>query len=516
MSDLGFWTLAQSDPAHLSVVDPDYTEVSAGELLAACNRAVHGLRALGLGKGDGVAVLLDNELPFLELYFAVMQAGMYFTPINYHLTGPEIAYILQDCEAKAFVAGSRFAEAAAKAVAEIGFPEGARFMTGPATDGFRPYAELGDGQSDGMPDNRLAGQQMLYTSGTTGRPKGVRRALNDMDPDMGASMSALLGTLFDIPVGPGAHLLAGPLYHAAPLAFGTGAMHLGQTAVVMGKWSPEGTLERIDRYGITTSHMVPTMFHRLLALPDDAKAKYDTSSLVSVIHAAAPCPVDVKRRMIEWWGPVIYEYYAATEGGGSMVKPLDWLEHPGTVGQAWPGATLTIIDDDGNECPPNEPGTVYMGTMIGDFEYFKDKEKTQSSRRGNLFTVGDIGYLDENGWLFLCDRKVDMIIAGGVNIYPAEVEAALLSHPKVGDAAVLGVPNLEWGEEVKAVIEPADGVQGTPELAEEILAFCRERLAGFKCPRTIDFRDHLPRLDTGKLYKRLLRDEYWAGHEKKI
>ena len=516
MSEVGFWKLAQEDPAHLAVVDPEGSETTAGELLASCNRVVHGLRALGLKKGDCVAMMLHNEMPFLEIYFAAMQAGFYFTPINYHLTGPEVAYILEDCEAKAFVTGDRFVEAATKAIAEIGFPKEASFMTGKVADGFRPYSDLTAGQPDSNPEDRCIGQQMLYTSGTTGRPKGVRRAMSEMDPDMGAGLSAMLGTLFDIPIGPGAHLLAGPLYHAAPLAFGTGAMHLGQTAVLMDKWTPQRTLELIEKYKITTSHMVPTMFHRMLALPEDVKNSYDLSSLVTVIHAAAPCPIDVKQRMIEWWGPKIYEYYAATEGGGSMVKPLEWLEHPGTVGRAWPGSELKILDDDGNECPPNEPGTVYMGTMIGDFEYFKDKEKTQSNRRGNLFTVGDIGYLDDEGWLFLCDRKVDMIISGGVNIYPAEVEAVLLTHPKVGDAAVLGVPNTEWGEEVKAVIEPAVDVKASDELAEELMAFCKERLATFKLPRSIDFRDQLPRLDTGKLYKRLLRDEYWAGHEKKI
>jgi long-chain acyl-CoA synthetase len=258
------------------------------------------------------------------------------------------------------------------------------------------------------------------------------------------------------------------------------------------------------------------MFHRLLALPDAVKQVHDTSSLSNVIHAAAPCPVDVKRRMIEWWGPVIYEYYAATEGGGTYVTSPEWLDRPGTVGRAFPGATIKILDDDGNECAAGTSGTVYMGSAIGSFEYYKDPGKTADARKADLFTVGDVGYLDEAGWLFLNDRKADMIISGGVNIYPTEIEAALLTHPSVGDAAVFGVPNDEWGEEVKAVVEPAAGVQSSPQLADELLEHCRSQLAGYKVPRSLDFRDELPRYPTGKLYKRLLRDEYWQGRERNI
>jgi long-chain acyl-CoA synthetase len=340
--------------------------------------------------------------------------------------------------------------------------------------------------------------------------------LPDADPDTAAALSSMLASLFEVEAGTGVHLAAGPLYHAAPLAFGTGALHMGQGVVLMDKWSPERTLELIEKYRVTTSHMVPTMFHRLLALPDEVKARYDTSSLRNVIHAAAPCPVDVKRKMIEWWGPVIYEYYAATEGGGTYVTSPEWLDHPGTVGRAFPGATIKILDDEGDECPPGTSGTVYMGSAIGGFEYYKDPEKTANARRGDLFTVGDVGSLDADGWLFLNDRQADMIISGGVNIYPTEIEAALLTHPQVGDAAVFGVPNEEWGEEVKAVVEPAEGVTPSEELAEELLAHCRSRLAGYKVPRSLDFRDELPRYPTGKLYKRLLRDEYWQRHERKI
>jgi len=515
VSELGFWAIAGADPHRTALVDAEGASCTYAELHASSNRLTHALRGLGLHRGDTLAIVLPNERAFVEAYLATMQAGLYLTCINFHLTGPEIAYIVADCGAKALLVGERYAAAGAAAADELGFPAEGRIASG-KVPGFVPLQEFVAGHADTPPEDRSAGQTMLYTSGTTGRPKGVRRALPEADPDTAVALASLLATLFDITPGPGAHLCAGPLYHAAPLAFGTGALHLGQTLVLMDRWDPELTLRLIEEHRITTSHMVPTMFHRLLALPEDVKARYDVSSLQAVIHAAAPCPVEVKRRMIEWWGPVIYEYYAATEGGGTYVKPTDWLEHPGTVGQPFPGATIKIYDDDGNECPPGQPGTVYMGSPIGEFEYHNDPDKTAASRRDGLFTVGDVGYLTDDGWLYLCDRKADMIISGGVNIYPAEVEAALLTHPAVGDAAVIGVPNEEWGEEVKAVVEPAAGVTADERLAEELVAHCRAQLAAFKCPRSVDFRPELPRYPTGKLYKRLLRDEYWQGAERRI
>jgi long-chain acyl-CoA synthetase len=275
-------------------------------------------------------------------------------------------------------------------------------------------------------------------------------------------------------------------------------------------------LELIERYRVTHSHMVPTQFRRLLALPDDVKHRYDLSSLRHMIHAAAPCPVDTKRRMIEWWGPVIDEYYAASEGGGTLVNTEDWLEKPGTVGRPWPISEIAVFDDDGNRLEANQVGTVYMSMQAGDFEYHKDKQKTESNRIGKFFTVGDVGYLDEDGYLFLCDRKTDMIISGGANIYPAEIENVLLSHPKVVDAAVFGIPNEDWGEEVKAVVQPVDGVEASEALAADILAFCQGRLAKFKTPKSVDFTDDMPRDPNGKLYKRKLRDPYWEGRQRAI
>jgi long-chain acyl-CoA synthetase len=301
------------------------------------------------------------------------------------------------------------------------------------------------------------------------------------------------------------------------MTFGMNSLHMGHTVVLMDKWGAEETLRMGERYKCTTSHMVPTMFHRMLALPEETRKKYDVSSWTHVIHAAAPCPVEIKKKMLEWWGPTIYEYYAATEGGGTLVTPDEWVKKPGTVGKPWPISEVKIFDDEGKELPPNEVGTVWM-SMGADrgFEYHKDKEKTDQTFRENFFTVGDAGYIDEDGFLFLVDRKSDMIISGGVNIYPAEIESVLLTHPKVGDAAVFGIPHDDWGEEVKAVVEPAEGIEPEPALADELMAFATERLAKYKLPKTIDFVPELPRDPNGKLYKRKLRDPYWEGREKAI
>ncbi len=516
MSEYGFWNLAQSDPEHVALIDPDGRQVTAGALLAAANQIVHGLRARGLTQGDCVATVLPNGAAMIEMYLAAGQAGWYLTPINHHLTAAEIAYILADSEAKAFVADARFGAACRTAADEAKLPAAARLSVG-AIDGFTPLEQLKAGQPTAMPPDRVAGQVMNYTSGTTGRPKGVRRALAPYDPDAVFSMYAMFLGMFGVPAGGDqVHLVGSPLYHTAVLMFTGSSLHYGHTVVLMDKWTPEACLDAIQRYRVTTSHMVPTQFHRLLALPEEVKARYDVSSLEHMVHAAAPCPVDVKRRMLAWWGPVIYEYYAASEGGGTLVTPEEWLQYPGTVGRAWPSSEIRVLDDEGKDCPTGQPGTVYMALGAAEFEYHKDKEKTDANRRGGFFTVGDIGYLNEQGYLFLCDRKIDMIISGGVNIYPSEVESELLTHPKIADAAVFGIPNEDWGEEVKAVVEPAPGVVPGPALADEILAFCAAHMAKYKCPRSIDFVEAMPRDPNGKLYKRKLRDPYWQGRERAI
>ncbi len=514
--EYGFWKLAQKNPERLAIVDPNGKSLTAGELLANANRLVHGLRALGLKPGDAIATVLPNSTAMIEVYLAAGQAGWYLVPINNHLAASEIAYIVDNSDSKAFFADEKFSDVCAAAAEEIHFPAQARFATG-KIPGFRSMAELMEGQPATLPEERYAGNVMNYTSGTTGKPKGVRRALAPYDPDMVFSMFAMFLAMFGIqPEADNVHMVGSPLYHTAVLMFAGSSLHYGHTVVLMDKWTPETCLQVVEKYRTTTTHMVPTQFHRLLALPEEVKMKYDVSSWTHVIHAAAPCPIDVKRRMLDWWGPVIYEYYAASEGGGSLVTPEEWLQYPGTVGRAWPSSELRIYDDAGNLCPPNQPGTVYMALGAASFEYHKDSKKTEDNRRDGFFTVGDIGYLNDEGYLFLCDRKIDMIISGGANIYPAEIESALLSHPKVADAAVFGVPNEDWGEEVKAVIEPAVGVAPTPELAAEIMAFCQGKIAKFKCPKSIDFTDAMPRDPNGKLYKRKLRDPYWQGREKAI
>src|SRR5579859_1987031 len=480
MATFGFWKLAQDDPAHVAVITPAGDAIKAGDLLAAANRVVHGLRALGLKRGDTIAAMTTNEAATLELYLAATQAGLYITPINSHLAPPEVAYIVRDCDAKAVFASPRTVDVCAQAVEGLEtLPRNARFATAPHA-GFRPYAELTAGQPSTLPTDRAAGASMTYTSGTTGQPKGVRRPLFPIEPEALAEPNAMFLRLFGItPHDAGVHLVVSPLYHTAVLNFTTNHLHFGHTVVLMDKWTPEGTLDLIKRHRVTTTHMVPTQFRRLLALPDDARAAADVSSLRHVIHSAAPCPVDVKRRMIEWWGNVIFEYYAASEGGGTLATPEEWMKHPGTVGRAWPISKLKVVKDDGVECAPREVGTVYMSMGAHKFEYHKDKDKTAKTWAGDFFTVGDAGYLDEEGYLYLCDRKNDMIISGGVNIYPAEIESVLVVHPKVRDVAVFGIPDDDWGELVKAVVEVAPGVETGPALADELLAFCKERLAGF-------------------------------------
>ncbi len=515
MGTLGFWRLAEQDPDWIAAVDPDGTEYTAGELLSRANRLVHALRGLGLAKNDGICGLVPNGVDGLVLYLAALQAGWYYTPINWHLTGPEIGYIVADSEARAFFVHERHAEEGVRGADEAGLAADRRFSFG-SVAGFTPVEELLAGHPDTKPEDRSNGATMHYTSGTTGRPKGVRRALYGIDPDDSAEFMTFLLTLFGIPAGVAvtgekqAHLVTSPNYHTAVTQFGGTALQMGHTLVYMDKWEAEDTLRLIEKYKITNTHMVPTHFKRLLSLPEEARGKYDVSSMKWAIHAAAPCPVPIKYQMLEWWGPCIWEYYAATEGGGTIASPEDWLAHPGTVGNAWPISEVIIVDDDGNEVPAGTPGTIYMKMAGADFEYKGDKEKTAKSRLREFFTLGDVGYLTEDGFLFLSDRKSDMIISGGANIYPAEIENEIILHPKVADVAVFGIPNDEWGEEIKAVVQPAEGVTPDEALTEEIFAFLKPRLAKMKWPRTIDYSQALPREPNGKLLKRKLRDPYWA------
>jgi long-chain acyl-CoA synthetase len=525
MAALGFWKTAQENPDWIAVIEEAGPEHRAGDVLARANQTVHALRALGVRAGDGVALLAPNVVGMVEVYAAALQSGLYYSPINFHLTGSEVAYILADSEAKAFFCHARFADIGLAAVAELAeagrpLPREALISIDGEIPGFIPVEEFRAGHSVAMPEDRSFGQAMHYTSGTTGKPKGVRRALTGFDPEVMAQTATTLPGFFGIQPGEGGvHLVTSPNYHTAVTQFGGNALQMGHTLALMDKWTPEGTLEMIQRTRATHTHMVPTQFHRMLALPDDVKKRYDLSSMRVAIHAAAPCPQHVKRAMLEWWGPVIYEYYAATEGGGTVASPQEWLAHPGTVGKAWPISEVKAFDDDGNEVPTGQTGTVYMKMTVGDFEYKGDRAKTEAGRMHGFFTVGDVGYFDEDGFLYLCDRKIDMIISGGVNIYPAEIEGELLRHPAVGDVAVFGIPDEDWGEQIKAVVELSEAYAGherSEELAAEIIASLEGRLARLKWPRTLDFIDVLPREPNGKLFKRRLRDPYWAGHEKAI
>ena len=515
---MGFWKYAAVDPGHLAIVDPDGTEHAAGDVLARANQVVHALRALGLGKGDTFAAVLPNGAHPFHLYLGALQAGMYYVPINYRLSAPEIAYILTDSDAKAFVSHERFADLVSAAADEAAIPAEARLAHG-AIRGFRPFAELVDAQPTTLPDNRATGASMHYTSGTTGKPKGVKRALADIDPDTSAELFTFLLQLFGImPNAGNVHLSTSPNYHTAVTTFAGNSLHMKHTVVCMDKWDAEETLRLIERYGCTHTHKVPAQFIRMVQRPDDVKKKYDVSAMKYAIHAAAPCPVETKRRMLEWWGPVIWEYYAATEGGGTIAPPDEWLKYPGTVGRVWPNSVLKITDDDGNAMPTGEPGTVWMRMGAGrSFEYKGDEEKTKKSHDDEgFFTVGDVGYLNEDGYLFLCDRKSDMIIAGGINIYPAEIESCIHEHPQVADVAVFGIPDDDMGEQIKAVVQPLPGVAADDTLRDSIMAHVREKLGKYKWPRSLDFMDELPREPTGKLLKRTLRDPYWEGRDRAI
>jgi len=496
---LAYWAARQPDvPA---IVSPHGDRTFAA-LNARANALARALRSRGLVPGDAIALLVGNRPEFAEVVAAAQRAGLRFTPVNWHLTGDEAGYVVDDCDAKAFVADARYATSAARA-GDCAPGARVRLAVGGAIDGFESYDDVVAGYDDSDLDDPVVGSSMLYTSGTTGRPKGVRRK---------ATPSAV-GNLFRYRAGEDVHLCTGPLYHAAPLAFSlVSPLHAGVGVVVMDGWDARETLALVARHRVTHSHMVPTMFHRLLALPDDVRAGADVSSLRLVLHGAAPCPVHVKQAIIDWWGPVLLEYYAATEGLGTFVTSEEWLTRPGTVGKPFVPGSIRVLDEHGDDVPPGVVGTVYLKSLPGArFEYHHDPVKTESAYRGDFFTLGDVGRLDEDGYLYLTDRSSELIISGGVNIYPAEVEAELLAHPAVADAAVIGVPDEDLGETVMAVVEVRDGVETSDALAEELVAFCRDRIAHYKCPRTVDFVDALPRHDNGKLYRRLLRDRYRAA-----
>jgi len=508
----GFWQYAEQNPKKIAVVEPGIGERTFGELLSNCNRLSHALRDRGLSRGDAIGVMLPNCATIFEIYFAAMQSGVYYTAINHYLAPPEIAYVLENSEAKLLFIHEQYRAQIEAALGKSDFEAGNCIWLSDDTAKCGYSALLSD-YPDHLPETRPAGQTMLYSSGTSGRPKGIRPPLPELPPDDYMIARGWMVEQFGFRVGDGTHLLNGPMHHSGPLSYAAVSMHFGHTIVITGKWDAENALRFIERYKVSTTFMVPTMFSRILALPQDIRSQYDLGSLEAVIHAAAPCPVPVKQAMIEWLGPIIYETYGGTEGAGTSCNSEQWLKKPGTVGPPAPGMSLKVLDDNGNEVPTGEVGLVYLASTpgLGLPSYFKDEEKTTASRRDEFYTIGDMGRVDENGWLFLVDRQSDMIISGGVNIYPAEIEQALVQHAAIEDVAVIGLPNEEWGEEVKAVIKLGAGYQASDELTEDIKAFCAANLAKYKHPRSIDYIDELPRADNGKFYKRRLKEQYLAA-----
>jgi long-chain acyl-CoA synthetase len=491
--------------------------VTFGEYEARCNRLAHLFRDSGLRRLDHVAFFMDNNPSLLECEGAAERTGLYYTCINSYLSADEVAYIVNDSKAKAVVVSSSKRDVAELLPALC--PDVERWLMVDADGsqiGYERYEDAVAGfGTDPVADEQL-GAAMLYSSGTTGRPKGILRPLPQAHPDDPLPVIEFVRHMFRMREGM-VYLSPAPLYHSAPQASVSVALRLGSTSIVMEHFDPAHYLDLVARYRVTHSQVVPTMFSRLLKLPDDVRAAADVSSLEVIIHAAAPCPVPIKQAMISWLGPIIVEYFGATEANGfTFCDSSEWLAHPGTVGRPILGEVL-ILDDDGNPCPTGTSGTIWFRGATN-FEYFNDPDKTSESRDagGTASTVGDMGYLDDDGYLFLTDRKTYMIISGGVNVYPQETENLLITHPKVMDAAVIGVPNEDLGEEVKAVVQPMADVEPGPELERELMAFSRAHLAHFKCPRSIDFVAELPRLPTGKLYKRLLRDKYWQGRATSI
>jgi long-chain acyl-CoA synthetase len=495
----------------------EFGETTWADFNERVNRLIHALRAAGLKSGDTFSLLSGNRRECYEAMVAATHGSWRYVPINWHWVAEEVAYVLDNSDSKVLIADARFAELAADAAAR---PEAPRLALtsvfgGCAPDGFTAYEELLASGSPDEPADQGAGGPMFYTSGTTGRPKGVRSTLFQI----GAPLSHLqliaqgISSVLNLPAD-GVTLLEGPLYHSAQWAFSFLPMLGGSALVMRHKFDPAETLALIDRYQVTNLHLVPTQFIRLLRLDRAVREGFGGSSLKVVWHGAAPCPREVKQQMIDWWGPTVCEYYGATEGAFiSTITGEEWLAKPGSIGKPLPIIEVIVVKDDGSPANPGETGQLYFRNTMGtDFEYHKDPKKTASAHREpGVFTFGDVGYLDVDGFLYMTDRKIDMIISGGVNIYPAEIEGVLVNHPAVADAAVFGVPNEEFGEEVKAAVELRSGYEPSTGLANELITHCRTHLAGYKAPRSIDFEEELPRHPTGKLYKRLLRERYWKA-----
>ncbi|MFK7734136.1 MAG: AMP-binding protein [Pseudomonadales bacterium] len=494
--------------------------VSYADYEARCNRLAHLFREYGLARLDHYSVFMENNNRYPECCGAGERSGLYYTCINSYLKADELAYIVNNSESKVLITSASRLEVAAEALKScpnviVCLVVDAQGSLEAIDERLHDYATLLESYPSSPISDEYLGSAMLYSSGTTGRPKGVIRPLPDNHPSQPMVLFEFLRDLWGYREDM-VYLSPAPLYHSAPQAAVAMTFRLGGTAIIMEHFDPEQYLMLVEKYKVSHSQLVPTMFSRMLKLPEEARSIADLSSLEVAVHAAAPCPVQVKEAMINWWGPIIYEYYGATEGlGFSSITSEEWLQHKGSVGRIVLGE-VHILDEDGKPSPPEEPGEIWFETA-SEFSYFNNDEKTKeaTSADGAMSTVGDVGYL-KDGYLYLTDRSTFMIISGGVNIYPQETENLLITHPKVADAAVFGVPNPDLGEEVKALVQVMDGVTADDELIAELMSFCVDNLSRQKCPRSIDFEDELPRLPTGKLYKRVLKERYWADHQSGI
>jgi long-chain acyl-CoA synthetase len=510
----GFWEIAERHPDRTAVIDPDGVATTYGALRNTTDRLSHLLRSLGVAPGDAVALLMANTCDWLAVALATSQIGAYLVPLNWHLTANETAYLLTNSQSRVLLAGQAQAALAVASADAANLPASARMGFG-AMPGFADVHALLAQQPTTPPAERRAGSTMFYSSGTTGRPKGIRKRPPACAPEaLLARTLPRYSDMFGLRAGDETHLAVTPLYHAAPGARAVQTLHLGYRVVLTEKWNAREMLTLVERYRVGVVQLVPILFHRLLQLPKEVRGAHDLSSLKVVIHAAAPCPVETKRRIIEWLGPIVHEYYASSEGGGAYVNSADWLRRPGTVGQPYSFSKIRILDEDGTPQPPNTPGLVYMDDGF-DFEYFNDPERTRAARRDGYFTAGDYGYLDEEGWLFICDRRSDLIISGGVNIYPAEIEAVLMAQPGVHDAVVIGLPDAEWGQSVHAIVEPADPAFDEAALRQALAHACAAALASFKRPRQLSFA-RLPRTDAGKLSRGALKLAFQKGELDRI
>jgi len=486
--------------------------MSFRELETRSNQAAHALRALGVGHAGHIAILMENRPEFFEVMFAAQRAGIYLTAISRYLGVDEVGYILRDCGAQVFITSPSHAAIAAGACAGLG-PDVACFTLDEAVDGFREWEPFRAGFATTRLADEAKGNPMLYSSGTTGRPKGVKRDFVEEPIEGGHPVMELVCLKMAGMNQESVYLSPAPLYHAAPLAASATALMYGTTMVIMQKFTPESFLAAAEKYQATHTQMVPTMFLRMLKLPEEVRRRYDLSNLQCAIHAAAPCPAEVKKQMIDWWGPILLEYYAGSEGDGvTICKSDEALAYPGTVGKSLIGP-IHIVGEDGEELPAGEIGDVFFDSGLA-FSYHNDPEKTAKAHHPKGWsTLGDVGYLNEDGYLFLTDRRAYTIISGGVNVYPQETEDRLLMHPAVLDAAVFGAPDEDLGEAVKAVVQLITPDAAGPALANELIGWCRATLSGIKCPKSVDFRTEMPRTDTGKLIKRRLKDEYWAADQ---